>query len=245
MRQVKGQHCQSAVSKPRRKFACYELLPVGTLKLAVLVVFVSFLSGLPNSARATDPVISKIKSEIVDKSLVQLKDWDSYERSISLADGTRLHHYVSEVSSVDSGSKEDASASSTKKPVLPQPKLRLSFIPRFNCAPIISVVFPASNVEEEERKKILSTLSQLRFLVDGTRIAFPALTEYSDASLMAHYDTELRRRNNFRILVEAGSSAQIELGYPDGNNSVYSYSLIGSKRAITRSRGNCQSHTSN
>ena len=209
-----------------------------TFKLAALLSTAVLLLGTPAITVALDsssPIQGR--SEILEKSRIVEKDWVSYERTIRLADSTGLHHYVSEVTTL-----EKAAAGDDESKAMPQPKLRFSFIPRFNCAPIISVVVPADRIEEADRRKILSALNQLKFLVDGTSIAFPALTEFSDTSLMAHYDTELRRRNNFRILVEAGSAVQIELKL-DGNAHVYDYSLFGSKRSISRSLSNCQTHS--
>ena len=221
--------CLAARNKVRNsttsKFAA--LLSTAVLLLGTPVITVALDSFAPIQGR----------SEILEKSRIVVKDWVSYERTIQLADGTGLHHYVSEVATL-----EKAAAGVDESKATPQPKLRFSFIPRFNCAPIISVVFAADSIEEADRGKILSALNQLKFQVDGTSIAFPALTEFSDTSLMAHYDTELRRRNNFRILVEAGSAVQIKLEL-DGDAHVFDYSLLGSKRSITRSLSNCQTHS--
>lgn len=223
--------------------ACCKFRRNGSFKVAVLLSSTVLFSSLHATTIALDSTAPDStapiqgRSDIIEKSRVSEKDWDSYERTIQLADGTSLHHYVAEVSTLETAAAGAGDSEDTL-----QPKLRFSFIPRFNCAPIISVIFAADTIDEASRQKILLALNQMKFLVDGTSIAFPALTEVTDASLMAHYDTELRRRNNFRILVEAGSTVQIELEL-DGSARLYDYSLSGSRRAISRSLSNCQTHS--
>ena len=163
---------------------------------------------------------------------VRLNDWLSYDNRVDLPDGTQLYQYVAEVS-------PEVELSDTVSNTLSLPKIRFSFIPRFNCAPIISVVVAPVEKSKESRKQIIDALGKLKFSVDGTQVAYPSLTEGADDKLAAHYDTELQRRNTFRILVEVGSRALVEIE----DYGQYNYSLSGSKRAITRSLSRCRSHT--
>ncbi len=236
-------------------------VPVAMLLATMLIVS----HALPEYAAATDAVAKSVANtepaaaaanplipnqpQIVENTRVQLKDWLTYEKTTLLADNSSLYQYVSEVSSVLAGAatfnyaefgSDDSSGTDT---VLPGPMLRLSFVPRFNCTPLISVVFKAEDLDAPKRQRLQSALEGMRFVVDGTRIAFPALTENTEHSVQAHYDAELRRRNNFRILVEAGSSANIELVKPDKESVIFDYSLSGSKRAINRSRSACMVHS--
>lgn len=240
MLQAKQNQFQSLETTGMKRCACVKFM--GTSERSCIAGLLSlFVGGMSCTIQANDQILSlRAQSGVVPSSLVALRDWASYERTTELSDGTALHQYVSEVTSKNTKTSAEADIED-----MPPPTLRLSFVPRFNCAPIVSVVFSAIEVEEADRKDILAALNQMKFLVDGTRIAYPALTEHSDAQLMAHYDTELRRRNNFRILVEAGATAQVEIETPEGNARVYSYSLSGSKRAISRSLSNCQTHTNN
>jgi len=163
---------------------------------------------------------------------VRLNDWLSYDNRLDLEDGSQLYQYVAEVS-------PEIDSAATGLNIQTLPKIRFSFIPRFNCAPIISVVVSPAEKSDEIREQLVEALGNLKFSVDGTLVAYPALTEGTDDKLAAHYDTELQRRNTFRILIEVGSKALVEIE----DYGQYNYSLRGSKRAIKRSLSRCRSHT--
>jgi len=149
-----------------------------------------------------------------------------------LQDGSQLYQYVAEVSPKIETSETDRNTQHL-------PKIRFSFIPRFNCAPIISVVVSPDEKTDESREQLIEALGKLKFSVDGTLVSYPSLTEGAEGKLAAHYDTELQRRNTFRILIEVGSNALVEIE----DYGLYNYSLSGSKRAISRSLSRCRSHT--
>ena len=234
--------------KPNRSKSafCKKLVSVSLLlTLASYTVTVSATqsthSAEPDAAAANADHSNKAK--IVKNSTVWLKDWKTYELTTGLNDGTSLHQYVSEVSSLDGKAAKAVSAENESDEIPPEPTLRLGFVPRFNCAPIVSLVFPMASLEPAILKKLQAELDDVRFKVDGTSIEFPALIENADSDVMVHYDAELRRRNNFRILVEAGNTAEIEVKGLGNEPRVYEYSLNGSKRSISRSLANCLSHS--
>lgn len=219
------------------------LKPIATLLLSSVIAcytlsHVAVAADEPATAAANP--LAPNQSNVVENSSVRLNDWETYENTTRLADDSSLYQYVAEVSSRTAGAGD---AQGDFSALFPDPKLRLSFVPRFNCAPLISVVFSSPDMDASEQQQVLQALEKLKFSVDRTTIAFPTLTERTESHLLAHYDAELRRRNNFRILVESGSNASIELAGPDSEKLEFGYSLSGSKRAITRSHGACLTHT--
>ena len=176
---------------------------------------------------SSNPILSEER-----QNDVRLNDWLSYDNRIDLKDGSELYQYVAEVI-------PQIEASETTLNTQNLPKIRFSFIPRFNCAPVISVVVSPTDKSQESKDRLIDSMGELKFWVDGSLVSYPSLTEGTGDKLAAHYDTELQRRNTFRILIEVGSKAIVEI---DGYGS-YNYSLIGSKRAISRSLSRCRSHT--
>ena len=160
-----------------------------------------------------------------------VNDWVAYDKTTPLVDGSELFQYVAEVAH----DIED-----NKKPVGLNPIIRFSFIPRFNCTPIISVVLTHdSDPDSQSRIDLLTALDGLSFSIDNASIEFPVLTESQATVVAAHYDSDLQRRNTLRLLVEVGRRVIVSIeGYGD-----FKFSLLGSTRAITRSRERCANHT--
>ena len=173
-------------------------------------------------------------------NLVNLKDWTSYDKATAMSDGTELHQYVAEANpTVVQGQPVKITLGDDRSEKVKPPVIRFSFIPRFGCTPIISVVTKLiSTAADEAQERMNDLLEGIEFSVDGTTVSFPTLIENDAGVFAAHYDTELRRRNTFRILIEAGGSAQIKLG----ELGQFNYSLSGSKRTIDRSKTRCESH---
>ena len=171
---------------------------------------------------------------------VNLKDWASYDKATSMSDGTELHQYVAEANPIIAqGQPVVISLSDDKSEKLKPPVIRLSFIPRFGCTPIISIVTKLLSPDTDEvRERMNDLLESIEFSVDGTTVSFPTLVEHDAGVFAAHYDTEQRKRNTFRILIEVGESARIKLG----DLGEFNYSLSGSKRTINRSMARCESH---
>jgi len=205
------------------------ILP-SVLRATIARVRMSLVIGLTALFGLTSTIANAENSEVVPSSQLEIGDWTTFDQRKTLADNTVLFHYISEVSSTNASAESDSMG----------PLLRLSFVPRFNCTPIISLVFAQSDFEPNEHKGVLTAFRNLKFAVDGTVISFPTLTERAESNLMAHYDTELRRRQTFRLLLESGSVAELEL---EELGSSYSYSLSGSKRAISRALSRCRSHS--
>ena len=197
------------------------------------VTLSALLAGFSLSANA-NPILSDAQAK-----KVILEDWTSYEKATQMSDGTELYQYVAEVIPViPEGEPLTVSLSETPEKAKP-PVIRFSFIPRFGCAPIISVVTKIlSDDTDEVQDRMSNLLVGIVVSVDGTAVSYPTLVESDAGVFAAHYDTELRRRNTFRVLIEAGNKARIEL---DGLGE-FDYSLKGSKRTISRSKARCESH---
>ncbi len=200
----------------------------------------SFLTpALPQTSIITAAVLLSASAMATENPLlsyhaskeISVNDWIAYDKTTSLSDGTQLFQYVAEVSAEIDGDT---------KPAGLDPVIRFSFIPRFNCTPIISVVSPTdSKPGDERRAQLLTALSALKFSIDGSLIEFPVLTESQSEVVAAHYDTNLERRKTLRLLIEVGRKSVVSItGFGD-----FEFSLIGSMRAIERSRERCANHT--
>jgi len=184
---------------------------------------------------AANPLLSDAQT-----NQVNLKDWTSYDKATSMSDGTELHQYVAEANpTLVQGEPVTITLSDDKSEKVKPPVIRFSFIPRFGCTPIISIVTKLLSTDTDEvQERMNNLLEGIEFSVDGTTISFPTLVENEAGVFAAHYDTELRRRNTFRILIEVGATARIKLG----ELGEFNYSLSGSKRTIDRSMTRCESH---
>jgi len=185
------------------------------------------------------PVANPLLSD-AQTNQVNLKDWTSYDKATAMSDGTELHQYVAEANpTIVQGQPVAIALGDDSSEKVKPPVIRFSFIPRFGCTPIISVVTRLlSTVTNEVQERMNDLLEGIEFSVDGTTVSFPTLVENDAGVFAAHYDTELRRRNTFRILIEVGESAQIKLG----ELGEFNFSLSGSKRTIERSKTRCESH---
>jgi len=148
--------------------------------------------------------------------------WESRIQRTQLDDESLLNEYIAEAPSyTDDGAR-----------------IRTTFIPRFSCAPLTSIVISSDSPlalalgPEEE--------AELDFFVDGTPIPFPALIDRTDTEVEVHFHGALERRIQLRLLIDKGDRAAISA---ESETSV-EFSLIGSTVSHNVAKKNCREHQS-
>ena len=160
-------------------------------------------------------------------------DWVSDVTSERLRDQSVLTEYFGE------------SVSKEHKDVV----FRIGFIPRFGCAPLITVNFgnealAASATESSNQQgkispaNLPSDLSRIGVWIDGASLAFPTLIDKNDDHTSVYMNADLQRRITARLRVEIGSQMRVELR----NGERVHFSLLGSRDAISIANQNCRRH---
>jgi len=166
----------------------------------------------------------------VRDNLFQVLDWNGYDMSAVLEDGTSMYSYVAESPSlpVEGSSKPEHNAT-----------MRFTFFPRFKCSPLIELVgVMPDNITVDDRITTLRNFNKVSLLIDDEPFEYPALVEEKNSSVKSYFNASLQRRTTLRILVELGDFSEITFG--DGTKT--SFSLIGSRDTISQAMGRCRNH---
>lgn len=162
----------------------------------------------------------------------RMLDWQGFNLVSTLDDGTSLYQYVAQSALPDRAETASGREVATG--------LRVSFLPRFQCSPLISVVgILPDNLTAGERVALVRDFNQIELTIDEEPLPFPALVEFEDREILSFYDATLQRRLTLRILVELGSRLQIKFG----EGSQRTLSLLGSRRVLETALGRCRKHS--
>lgn len=213
-------------------FLSHLILAVLRISRSCIMMICSVLTICTSASALAQADVASIKlvlGEVPNKTYSE-GDWIGFNTSSTLDDGTELNRYVAEVSSEDPVT-EGSDDSLT---------IRFTFVPRFNCTPLISIIRKIpERLTEEEKTLIENEFSELELFVDGTKIAYPGLVEQDSGYLRSFYNTNLQRRANFRILLEVGSTIFVSLG----ESQEIKFSLSGSKQTISTAMSRCKAHS--
>ena len=120
--------------------------------------------------------------------------------------------------------------------------LRVGFIPRFGCSPLITLQLGKTalgDVRSEEAAVFLpEDLSVFAVLIDGRSLSFPTLLDENDDEVWVYLNASLQRRITTRLQIEVGDQMQ----YLMRNGKQLTFSLIGSRDAIRVANENCRRH---
>jgi len=177
-------------------------------------------------ALATD---SENESEETVSDQFSVLDWSGYNRVKPLEDGTFLHHYVAETRIPEA---DDAQNS-------PTTVFRISFLPRFQCSPLIDVIGTLpTDLPSRARVEKVKEFNRMSIVIDGEQIDFPTLVELRDDGVHGYYNAALERRMTLRILLELGN--RLEIFFDEKRSDLLS--LLGSRRALETALGRCKNH---
>jgi len=119
---------------------------------------------------------------------------------------------------------------------------RVGFIPRFGCAPLITLKLGEDAISGErsdfDAAFFPNDLSVLAALIDGASLTFPSLLDEDGDSVSLYLNASLQRRITTRLRVELGNRMQFLMR----NGKQLSFSLLGSRDAINTANQNCRRH---
>jgi len=120
--------------------------------------------------------------------------------------------------------------------------LRVGFIPRFGCSPLITMQLgkgALSGVRSEDDPSFFPIdLSIVAVLIDGMSLSFPTLLDDDGDEVSVYLNASLQRRITTRLRIEVGD----QMRYLMRNGKQLNFSLIGSKDAIRVANDNCRRH---
>jgi len=116
--------------------------------------------------------------------------------------------------------------------------LRVGFIPRFGCAPLVTINFGMESGSALENERTLSDLQQISVSVDGASVSFPTLVDENGDHLSVYMNASLQRRLTAKLRIEVGSTLRVAVR----NGEKMSFSLSGSRDAISIAHQNCRRH---
>jgi len=116
--------------------------------------------------------------------------------------------------------------------------LRVGFIPRFGCAPLITFKFDNSSARSLFSVSNIIGIDSLLVSIDGAILSFPALVDEDGNQHSIYMNASLQRRITARLRVEVGSKVLLRTS----NSQSVSFSLLGSRDAISIAHQNCRRH---
>lgn len=116
---------------------------------------------------------------------------------------------------------------------------RVGFIPRFGCAPLITLKFGDKALSQLKLPMFNEPdVSSLVVTIDGSPLAFEGLIDKNTDHASVYMNANLQRRLTTRLRVEVGDRMKVKL--PDGNT--LNFSLLGSRDSISIANQNCRLH---
>lgn len=115
---------------------------------------------------------------------------------------------------------------------------RVGFIPRFGCAPLITFKFGKNDSGSLVATALNSDKDSLSVSIDGIKLSFPVLIDEDGDHDSIYLNASLQRRITAKLKVEIGSELSVKLR----NSRRLSFSLRGSRDAISIANQNCRRH---
>ena len=165
------------------------------------------------------------------------KDWTGVSNEIEMSDGSTLFEYAARSFS---GSTEGA-------------KLSLIFVPRFNCAPTVTVRMPDDGNTVNDRNSLLVSVDGVSrpysFVADrepGFIIYSIAATVDELVELRENFDTSSRVSvsviDNAKPVDDVPEDSTVTRGPVSGSSRAVTFSMFGSKLATLAVDTHCRSH---
>lgn len=170
------------------------------------------------------------------------QDWNGSLIQFNLNDGSVLNEYVAKTLA---GSAEDAF-------------LAVSFLPRFNCTPIISVSVSSTSGIEFDNSEVT-----IKLMIDQQPIDFPVIFDTKNS--LSRYTFNANQAQNLKLLSSLDSSSRVSLNWFDAESEAalpanggdsdpqaqverdltgnqIEFSLLGSKRSTQAVKAHCHAH---
>lgn len=155
---------------------------------------------------------------------IQHRFWASDVTRERLQDNSVLTEYFGE-----------SSAENPKNAVL-----RVGFIPRFGCAPLITMKFGLTDAASDSQTPVRNPadLNMLSVNIDGTALPFPLLLDRDADHVSVYLNANLQRRLTTKLRIEVGNRMYVRTR----NGEAIRFSLLGSRDAISIAHQNCRRH---
>lgn len=155
------------------------------------------------------------------------RDWSGFVDAIELSDGSKLFEYSAQSLPLNTADSV----------------LSISFVPRFKCVPMLSVLVPADDLDEDSALSIEVYLGSEPFIYDGFRDTNGDKQVYSIAaptdSLMALREKlDVSSTVRVRVLTENVQSTDTQTTVADS-----AFSLFGSAMSTEATELHCQRHS--
>jgi len=154
---------------------------------------------------------------------VVIDDWRGHEQHETLRDGSVLTEYSAGTEALRDG----------------QAYLRVGFIPRFGCSPLVTLVTTLRVGTEERRARSLDDFAAVDFEIDGPPIDFPILVDDDSSQVTIYYNGNLQRRIALRLHIDVGDQATVTMQ----NGEELAFSLLGSRESLETVQELCREHT--
>jgi len=120
----------------------------------------------------------------------------------------------------------------------PEVIFRVGFIPRFGCAPLITFKFGRAVGDDLLGTALQRDAQFLSVSIDGVKLTFPAVIDEDSDFYSIYMNASLQRRITAKLKIEIGNALFLRLA----NEQPLSFSLLGSRDAISIANQNCRRH---
>lgn len=175
---------------------------------------------------------------MVKDNIFKILDWNGYDQTTELSDGSSLYSYVAESNRpvlADDTSENELDVDQTQKNLI----LRFTFLPRFKCSPLIELIGTMpKEMSSDSHVTTLKSFNKLSVAIDEEEFDFPVEVEQKNSAVHSFMSASLARRASLKILVELGDAVAVTFG--DG--AVSTLSLLGSSNTVNQAQGRCRNH---
>lgn len=154
------------------------------------------------------------------------QNWSATTQQTTLPDGSVLTEYAA-------ATKTDPAAESS---------IIISFIPRFACSPLISVIVPESS-------QVSSDWQNINLQIDGQMVPFGSIADrVTENSVRLTYNASSADQSQLLSLLDSGNRANLindsleNTAVTDKPEAIVSYSLMGSRLSARAALTACQAH---
>jgi hypothetical protein len=189
-----------------------------------MVPYSSAILGVVLSLIPLSVLIANVQEEPLSKSVHQ--DWTGTLVQHTLPDMSILSEYIAQTFS---GSTSGAS-------------LQLSFVPRFNCTPVISVNVRAAAEEAGSE-------ATLNLILDNSEVPFPALVDGQNSGRRFSFNADHLAQDKLRRMLDNSNRATFQWvnavagqGSEAGVPPQVEFSLLGSRMTTNSVESHCHAH---
>lgn len=115
---------------------------------------------------------------------------------------------------------------------------RVGFIPRFGCAPLITLKATIAPTESRTRTREISDFKNTRVYIDELPVRFPVVIDEDRGKLSVYMNADLQRRITMRLKLDVASKMRVETLAGEQ----FQFSLLGSAAAMANAQTHCRQH---